>query len=90
MTNSPPVRDTCPVPLTCRWPICRAGSGNLPPGDNQSFWFARLTVDPSRRRHSYSPRAYGMSPTFVAEQTGGIDKGWLSNSGRILAEIADD
>jgi hypothetical protein len=31
-----------------------------------------------------------MSPSFVVEQTGGIDKGWLSNSGRILAEIADD
>jgi 3-mercaptopyruvate sulfurtransferase SseA len=31
----------------------------------------------ARARQSCLPPAYGMSPSFVVEQTGGTDKGWL-------------
>jgi hypothetical protein len=43
-----------------------------------------------KRKLRCRPSGLRMSPSFVVEQTGGFDKGWLSNSGRILAEIADD
>jgi hypothetical protein len=33
-----------PVLSTCRWPIYQAGPTNLPPDENRSCWFARLTV----------------------------------------------
>ena len=78
--NSSRLRATCPVPSTCHWVICRAGLGNLPPGDSRSWWFGRPIADRPRQRRSYVPPAYRMSPSFVAEQTGGIDKVWRSNS----------
>jgi hypothetical protein len=68
------------VPSTCRWLICQAGAANLPPGDNRLWWFVKPIADLPRQQRSYLPPAYGMSPSFVAEQTGGIAKGWLSNS----------
>ncbi len=84
--NLPRPRATCLVLSTCHWPICRAGSENLLRGDNRSCWFARPIADPPRRRRSYSPRAYGMSPSFVAEQTGGIGMGGRSNSVGVTAD----
>jgi hypothetical protein len=78
--NSVRLRATCPVPSTCRWPIYRAGPENLPPGDNRSWWFVKPIADQHGQRQSCLPPAYGMSPSFVAEQTGGTDKGWVSNS----------
>jgi len=84
--NLPRPRATCLVLSTCHWPICRAGSENSLRGDNRSCWFARRIADPPRRRRSYSPRAYGMSPSFVAEQTGGIGKDGRSNSVGVNAD----
>jgi len=78
--NLPRLRGTCPVLSTCHWPIYRAGLGNLLRGENRSCWFARPIADPPRRRQRYSPRAYGMSLSFVAEQTDGIGRGCRSNS----------
>ena len=90
--NSPRLRATCPVLSTCRWPIYQAGPANLPRGENRSCWFVKPTADLPGQRQSYLPPAYGMSPSFVAEQTGGTDEGWLSNScGSICrSEIAND
>ena len=75
-----------------RWPIYQAGPANLPPGENRSCWFVKPIADLPGQRQSYLPPAYGMSPSFVAEQTGGTVKGWLSNScGSICrSEIAND
>jgi len=70
-------RATCPVLSTCRWPIYQAGPANLPPGENRSCWFVKPIADPPGQRQSCLPPAYGMSPSFVVEQTGGTDKGWL-------------
>ena len=60
--------------------------GELAARRQQSCWFARRIADPPRRRRSYSPRAYGMSPSFVAEQTGGIGKDGRSNSVGVNAD----
>ena len=73
-------RATSPVRSTCRWPICQAASKNLLPGDNRSYWFVRLSVGLLRQRQSCSQPAYGMSLSFVAEQTGGTGEGWRSNN----------
>ena len=64
----------------CRWLIYQAGPENLPPGDNRSWWFVKPIAGPPGQQRSYLPRALGMLPFFVVEQTSGIDKGWLSNS----------
>jgi hypothetical protein len=66
----------------CRWLIYQAGPGNLPPGDNRLWWFAKPIADPPGQQRSYLPRASGMSRFFVVEQTSGIDKGSLSNNCR--------
>jgi hypothetical protein len=68
------LRAICPVPSTCRWPIYQAGPGNLPPGENRSCLFARPIGDLTEQRQSCLPPAYRMSPSFVAEHTGGTDK----------------
>src|SRR5208282_4052883 len=79
--NSPRPQAICRVPSTRRWLIYHAGSGSSPPGDNRLWWFVKPIADPARRPRGYLPRASRMSPFFVAEQTSGIDKGSLSNSG---------
>jgi rhodanese-related sulfurtransferase len=55
-------------------------TGELPPGDNRSWWFVKPIADPPGQRRSCLPLASGMSPFFVVQQTSGIDAGWLSNS----------
>jgi hypothetical protein len=75
--NSPRLRAAWPVLSTCRWPIYQAGPANLPPGENRSCWFVKPIADLPGQRQSCLPPAYGMSPSFVVEQTGGTDKGWL-------------
>ena len=92
--NSLRLQAICQVPSTCRWLICHAGPGNLPPGDNRLCWFVKQIAGLLRRQRSYLPPAYGMLPSFVAEPTGGIAKGWLWNSvdacfGSRKSEIAD-
>jgi rhodanese-related sulfurtransferase len=60
-------------------------AGELAGGENRSCWFVKPTADLPGQRQSYLPPAYGMSPSFVAEQTGGTDEGWLSNSWGVSA-----
>ena len=78
--NSPRLQVIFRVRSTCHWTIYQTGPVNLPPADNRLWWFAKPIADRPKRQPSWSPRASGMSPFFVAEQTSGIDKDWLSNS----------
>ena len=68
------------APSTCRWLVCRAGPRNLPPAGNRLWWSVKPIGGPHGQQPSYSPRAFGMLPSFAAEQTSGIAKGSVSNS----------
>jgi hypothetical protein len=57
----------------------RRGRGTCRPATTLC-WFVKQIAGLLRRQRSYLPPAYGMSPSFVAEPTGGIAKGWLWNS----------
>jgi hypothetical protein len=64
----------------CRWLMYQAGPGNLLPGANRLWWFAKPIADPPGQQRSYLLRASGTSRFFVVELTSGIDKGSLLNN----------